>query len=31
MNNNSKDPNIGSDTPRVGPMPPPPDPKQNNK
>ena len=30
-NNNYKDPNIGSDTPRVGPVPPPPSPKQNDK
>ena len=29
MNNNTKDPNIGSDTPKVGPVPPPHSPKTN--
>ena len=30
-NSNYKDPNIGGDVPRVGPMPPPPSPKPNGK
>lgn len=31
MNNDYKDPNIGNDTPKVGPVPPPPSPQQNDK
>jgi len=31
QNSNTKDPNIGNDTPRVGSVPPPPSPKTKNK